>query len=676
MATAVLGGTLALAASASAIQIPIGSSSDAPYAGSGTPTSIYSIFNGAYADLKQADQELNGVGDTHSPNVPLYASFPPAQGAGALTEVQALSIAADFSATTVTDGTVTEVPSSTTYAATLAGAGGDPTYNTDKAVVIAAGQGWNQLSGVIGHLGAGTGGVLNSADTARIQSSGTVTAANTPIAYNITVSAPSGGYILPSAFTLTFPAGLGVNTALVGAEVNAAANGTSASAIAAVEAKPTGTALGTATLTSPLADAYGGANNQVVGKVYAIQTGMISGQGSITQPYLELWFAPHVYALGSFPTTLALPLTLRFGLLATPAGPQPLAVSKLALRFPAATSPVEAKSCTTLGTVGGSVTDDVANLAYAFGDTRDGISSAGGHVSAVALASTPTVVTNKCRAASTASGSAAGLTGGHPTVKFSVKAGSAFQTLTLGLAGGLKFVKSTKLAKEVSGAKIKSVRIAGGQLVISLRSSLKAETIQDQEGSDQRAQRPHPVDQEAQDQEADLQRARRKRVSEGQGQRLIAVWLPGFHSAVAPLGGGGPGRSALARLRTGRRAGDRSPRRRARPAVHRSRASRGSDAEPRRPRRRHGLPPRATPPRRSPRWRRWSTCRRSSRTASPFELAGGPVAGGIEHPRDRGGIRAHEQALVAIAASSPRAHPRSAASGGAGRATGQLRARS
>ena len=70
------------------------------------------------------------------------------------------------------------------------------------------------------------------------------------------LSAPSGGYIVPSAFGLTFPAGLSVNTALVAAEVNAATN------TAAVELNPTGTSIGTVTLTSPLADEFGGSNNQ------------------------------------------------------------------------------------------------------------------------------------------------------------------------------------------------------------------------------------------------------------------------------------------------------------------------------------------------------------------------------------------------------------------------------
>ncbi len=485
IATAAVGGTLALASSASAIQIPMGTANDTPYSGTGTPSSIYSIFNASYGGLKKADQALNSVGDTSSTNsnVPNYSSFPPAQGTGALTSVQALSIAADFSGTTVTDGTTTENPSSTTYSAMLAA--GDPTYSTDKPAVISAAQSWGQLQSLVTNLGS-VSSVLNSADTATVSSSGTVTSATSPMAYSITLNAPSGGYILPSAFTLTFPAGLSVNTALVGAEVNAAANGTSAAAIAAIEANPTGTPIGTVTLTSPLADAYGGTNNQLVGKIYVVQTGAASGQGSVTQPYLELWFAPYIYNVGSFPSSLAFPLTLQFGLTNTPLGLDPLPTSSLVMSFPAATSPVKSSSCTNLGTVTATATDDVANLALAFGDTSDGLTSPTGTPAAVNLAATPTAVTNQCpkisKAKNTAFGIAAGLPSGHPTLRFRVKAVRAFRTVSLALPRGMKFMNSKRLAKQVSAAKVKSVRIVRGRLVITLRGSMKVITIQTKKG--------------------------------------------------------------------------------------------------------------------------------------------------------------------------------------------------
>ncbi len=457
----------------------MGSPSDAPYSGSGAPSSVYSLVNASYGGLKKADQALNGVGDTN-PNVPSFASFPPAQGTGALTEVQALSIAADFSGTTVSDGTKSEAPSSAIYAGELAV--GDPTYSTDKPAVISAGESWDQLSSLVDNLGSVTG--LNSVDTATITSSGTVTAVNQPIAYNITETAASGGYMLPGAFTFTFPAGLSVNTALVGAEINAAANGTSAAAIAAVEANPSGTPIGAVTLTSPIADSYGGSNNQLVGKIYVVQTGATSGQGTVTQPYLELWFGPYIYSLGAFPGSLSFPLTIQFGEASTPLGLEPLPTTSLALSFPAATSPVKSASCTTLGTVTGTATDSVANLAYEFGDTSDGVSSTSGTAQPVNLAASATAVTNKC-VKPAATGSVGGLTSGHPTFTLKVKAATAFGTVTVGLPGGLKFVKSKKLAKEVSaaGAKVKSVKIAGGKLVITLKSKVTSVTLKTKNGA-------------------------------------------------------------------------------------------------------------------------------------------------------------------------------------------------
>lgn len=452
----------------------MGSSSDTPYSGSGTPTSVYSILNASYSGLSTADGALVSLSDSAVP-----ASMP---AESSLTAAQAQQIAADFTDQSI-NGTA---PSSSAYAAYLSTH--DPSYAQQAPAIGSAGTTWSQLSGLIGNLGS-VPSVLNSSDTATITSSGTVTQANSPIDYNVTLSAPAGGYVLPSAFTLTFPAGLAVNTALVGAEINAAANGTSAGAIAAIEANPSGTAIGTVTLTSPLADAYGGSNNQLVGKVYVVQTGATSGQGSVTQPYLELWFAPYIYNLGSFPSSLAFPLTLQFGLAATPLGPEPLPISSLAMSFPAATSPVKATTCTSLGTVSGTATDEVANLALLFGDVNDGLTSLTGTPTAVNLSASPTTVTDQCAAVakppkSTATGSASGLTSGSPTVTIKVKAATAFSSETIGLPSGLKFVKSSSLAKEVSvsGAKVKSVKIAGGKLVITLKSKAKSDTVKTKKG--------------------------------------------------------------------------------------------------------------------------------------------------------------------------------------------------
>ncbi len=170
---------------------------------------------------------------------------------------------------------------------------------------------------------------------------------------------------------------------------------------AAVELNPTGTSIGTVTLTSPLADEFGGSNNQLVGKIYVVQTGQSSGQGSVTQPYLELWFPASgnpIYALGSFPSSLAFPLKLTFGeaYVSLLGKQEPLPLNSLEMNFPAATSPVKSNSCTTMGTAGGEVTDSIANLAYEFGDANDGVTSLSGTPGPVTLAATPTAVTDKC----------------------------------------------------------------------------------------------------------------------------------------------------------------------------------------------------------------------------------------------------------------------------------------
>ncbi len=344
--------------------------------------------------------------------------------------------------------------------------------------------GWSQLSQLVGFLGSAAG-IMQSADSASVSSSGTVVSTTQPFQYDVKLTAPAGGYIVPSAFSLTFPAGLGVNTALVADEVNAAANGTSAAAIAAVEANPSGTSIGTVTLTSPLADEFGGSNNQFVGKIYAVTTGASSGQGSATQPYLELWFTGGIYDLGSFPSSLAFPLTLNFGeATVTGLGQEPLPINSLELNFPAATSPVKSSSCTTLGTAGGTTTDAIAGLAFEFGDPNDGVSSATGTAAAVTLAASPTAVTNNC-VTNSATGSMGGLTSASPTMTLKIRTTTSFGTVKVGLPKGLSFVKSKKLAKEVSSSsgKVKSVKIAGGQLVITLKSKVTSTTIKTRKGA-------------------------------------------------------------------------------------------------------------------------------------------------------------------------------------------------
>ena len=481
------GVSLAVASSASAIQIPMGSPSAAPYSGSGTPTSIYSLYNASSDALILAENLIYGTGidptnfnkaftspsDLNSTNVP--------------------QIAADFAVTASSnqhnfyalDTAWCETPTANggagqSSAVCTSNSGVPPATVTAEFTgtvqpgVASAAASWPELSGLVTNLGS-VSSVLNSADSATVTSSGKVVSTTRPMAYNINVHAPAGGYILPSAFSLTFPAGLAVNVGLVADEVNAAANGTSPSAIAAIEANPSGTPIGAVRVTSPVADELGGANDQLVGKVYVLTTGAISGQGSATQPDVELWLAPGIYDMGSFPSTLTFPLALSFGEAMTPLGQEPLPFSSLAVSFPPATSPVKATSCTRLGTVGGTATDAIAGLAYEFGDTGDGVSSPTGTPAAVTLSARATAITDLC---DTATAFGRGLTTTHPILRVRIRTRGAFRMVTLGLPRGLRFVKSKRLAKEVRVARLKSARIAHGKLVITLRRFVKLVTIQ------------------------------------------------------------------------------------------------------------------------------------------------------------------------------------------------------
>jgi hypothetical protein len=511
IAAITVGASLAIASSASAIPIPIGSSSDAAYSGTGTPTSVYSLYNEAADGLISAQNLIVGANalsqapfnygspvDTNFTTKFTKPSDLDAQKTYVSEIATDVSTAANNSQmemavcvfdvypkqtsdTSVQDAVMACTTNGSPYlAAAVAAYAPATTSGTVQNGVATAAAAYPDLDSLVTQLGSASG-TLYSMDTSgvNVSSSGTVVSTADPFEYDIKLSAPSGGYIIPSAFSLTFPAGLSVNTSLVSDEVNAAANGTTASDIAAVEANPSGTSIGTVTLTSPVADNFGGTNNQFVGKIYVVTTGATSGQGSATQPYLELWFTSGIYDMGSFPNSLAFPLTLTFGE-ATVAGlgQEPLPINSLELNFPAATSPAKTSSCTTLGTAGGTATDAIANLALEFGDNTDGLTSLTGTTSALTLAATPTVVTNKC-ITSAVTGSMSGLTGAHPTLKLKMTAATAFGTVKIGLPKGLKFVKAKakKLAKEVSGAKIKSVKISGGSLVITLKSKVTSETI-------------------------------------------------------------------------------------------------------------------------------------------------------------------------------------------------------
>jgi hypothetical protein len=507
IAAIAVGGSLAVASSASAIPVPIGTSSDAAYSGTGTPTSVYSLYNATVSGLIQAQNLIvgaNGVATANSTTPPDTNFTSDYTTASQLTSSTVTEIATDIANATYASDyeyalcIATEESNGVsqgqafadcdTYPSAPAGAYVTAFTTKDQPAVASAAASWPQLNELVGFLGSAAG-IMQSADSASVSSSGTVVSTTDPFEYDVKLSAPAGGYIVPSAFALTFPAGLSVNTALVGDEVNAAANGTTAAEIAAIEANPSGTSIGTVTLTSPLADEFGGSNNQFVGKIYVVTTGASSGQGSATQPYLELWFTNGIYDIGSFPSSLAFPLTLNFGeATVTGLGQEPLPINSLELNFPAATSPVKTSSCTTLGTAGGTATDEIAGLAYEFGDTGDGVSSVSGTPAAVNLAATATAVTDQCKAAvkPSLSGSASGLNKSKPTFTLKVKNATAFSSETVSLPSGLKFVKTTakKLAKEVSasGGKIKSVKVSRGKLVVTFKSKVTSVTLKSKKG--------------------------------------------------------------------------------------------------------------------------------------------------------------------------------------------------
>jgi len=405
-ATSVLaiGGTLAIAGSASAASIPFGT----PTSGTG---SIYGDLNAGYAGLKSADQALNNAADgyetaTHTTvdgdtAIPATASFPSETTTGTtatttqLTSAQALQIAADFSDSAVTDGTTTEAPSAnaSTYAALVKG--GDATYTTDSAGATAAAESWSQLSQIVDNLYNddvtdfpnnplfSIDGDLTYSATATVKSTGVPAAYTTELA---TTGSAATGYVLPSAFTLTLPGDFTLNDSLVGRELT----GTQEASPVAADA------VGTFSLVSPAAKAFGlSATDTIAGSVYVVDL------PKDTDPSLELYLGNGVYMLGTFPTSLAFPLTLTFGgvdaaalgLSATEAIP----FQSVSLNFPATSSPVEPTSCSNLGAVTGTATDEVAALAASLSaDTTDGYAATGN--TAVAIPGTNTVVTDQCAA--------------------------------------------------------------------------------------------------------------------------------------------------------------------------------------------------------------------------------------------------------------------------------------
>jgi hypothetical protein len=452
-ATSVLaiGGTLAIAGSASAASIPFGTPT------SSGQTSIYGLLNTSYGGLKQADEALYGVSSGSDTAVPSYPSFPSETTTGTtatttqLTSAQALHIAADFSDTTVTDGTTTETPSANYSAAITGGvySGSASEYAAASAQVVTAAEGWNQLSQLVDNLYNDDvtdfpNNPLFSIDgDLTYSATGTVKSTGIPNAYTTSLTTSGGaasGYVLPSSFTLTLPGDFTLNDSLVGRELTAAQE---ASPVAA-------DAIGTFSLVSPASEGFGlSSTDTVTGSIYVVDV------PKDTDPSLELYLKSGVFMLGTFPTSLAFPLTLTFdGINASALGlssTEAIPLQSVALTFPATTSPVEATSCSNLGTVTGTATDEVAALAASLSaDTTDGYAASGN--AAVAIPGTPTVVTDECAAA-----------GSKGTLSVSKKTKKGTLSLKVAGNGGTKFKSVTiKLPSGVTDKGKKSATVKFG----------------------------------------------------------------------------------------------------------------------------------------------------------------------------------------------------------------------
>ncbi len=480
-----VGGSLALAASASATSIPTGTPTDS------TNASLYGLLNQTNAGLIKAQNLIvganalaaGGVGTVVDSQFSSAYTSPSqlttATVAEIATDIAASANAGQLELTTCvaidqaanpSDSTQTAVGNCmASNSAEMAAAVKEFTGTTQPGVATAASS-WGSLSSLVALVTTDPtdfpGGLYTVDGDMSISSSATVTAIGKPVAYSTTFGvsgAAAKGFVLPAGFALTFPADFSINTALVGDEIQASQEAS----------PPAANAIGSASVTSPeiaaLVPGSKGVDSTAAVYVVATQT--------LTQPEFEVYLGQGDYILGTL-TGVTFPLTVTFGEPVVGGTATPLPVSSVTLNFPATTSPLQASSCTDLGTLSGTMTDGVATLASTyFGDTSDS--------GAQTMTATPTSVTDSCatttsaKVKNTAVASGAGLTGATPTIHVKVATtGHGFKTVTIGLPRGLSFVNSKKLATEVSGAKIKSVRIAGGKLVISLKSAVKSETIQ------------------------------------------------------------------------------------------------------------------------------------------------------------------------------------------------------
>ncbi len=487
-----VGGSLAIAATASATPIPTGSSTDT------SNSSLYGLLNQTNTGLIQAENLIvgadqlaaGGAGTTVDPT-----NFPTAYtSASSLTSTTVPEIGSDIAASSHTSQLELTIcvqidqtahPSDTTNQAVTACSGGNPAEmsaaateftGTTQPGVATASASWAGLSSLVAVVTTDPtdfpGGLYTVDGDISISSSGTVTAIGKPVAYSETFGvsgAAAKGFVIPAGFALTFPNNFTINAALVGDEIQASQEAN----------PPSANAIGTATVTSPeiaaLVPGSKGVDNSA--QVFVVAT------SSLTQPDFEVYLGQSDYILGTI-TGVTFPLTVTFGEPVVAGVATPLPVSSVSLNFPAATSPLQATSCTDLGTLTGTMTDSVTTLASTyFGDSTDS--------GALNMTATPTTVTDACTAATppppavknTATGVMHGLTTAHPTLTLKIKTATTFRTVTIGLPHGLTFVKASKkiLAREISG-KAKSIRIVGGKLVVALRSSVKSDTITTKKG--------------------------------------------------------------------------------------------------------------------------------------------------------------------------------------------------
>lgn len=304
------------------------------------------------------------------------------------------------------------------------------------------------------------GGLFSVDGDVSLSTSATVTGLGQPTLYTTKMSvsgSASTGYVLPSQFTLTFPAVFGINAGLVSKEIqpSQASN------------PPTSDAIGTATVVSPaiaaLVPGSKGVDNTAT--VYAVANPNAS---DITHPSFEVYLGQGDYISGTL-SGVSFPLTVTFGEPQVGGQSVPLPFSSFSMTFPVATSPLEAESCTDLSELTGTMTDGAAAIAAAAGDTADS--------GAVPLAASPTVVTDECPAIAAAR--IRGIKHGKPSLRITLKGngGTPFTSEMLTLPSGLsaKGLKAKDL--KVIGAKVKSVSGKGAKVTITFRSKTASANV-------------------------------------------------------------------------------------------------------------------------------------------------------------------------------------------------------